>query len=958
MSEFIDLFSSYAGTAFAKKLAFSEYLGGRDWTLDTDEGMVTFGDDLSFPVQILGTHSVKDNSWLWAWANSESDLPDSILTTSLEMKGYGEINNVQEFSQDHYALDCDAAQLAMICSGMTNCYYYRGDYEGGSVYFLVINTPEVPTVIDDDRIIQVFVEVLELYDINPVLFAKSFFSQQGFTLQEEDKTYTASRNGSDIVVYFDEQGLITEVNHLNPEEIEEVAEKTPEPLKTASGMPSFRLKKLGDDAETEAEEEKPAVVEAGLEATTVDAVAIEPSAAGSSDDLSSPLDTIVQASTSKLRVAGRPQLDQTELPDEPEPMEPSVNTMPSIPAPGQSQPLGTKPKLGFKGDKPLVIEEAEVEQIAEKQERFSFVEKYFKLGNTFSTKTRAIFMGVAALFFITGLFISYKTFILNLVFALAGFFAVRVISMQKPSLERLGLFPGRVIFTVIFCAAFIVAPLFYKWWQKQGGEYIENIHHIEDLANKGQEAIKGAAKSVVENVEKNVVVNTHIDSADLSTHEFKYAGKMANEFHEATYLSGSGLLKMYMQYVFFMVAFMLIPFARARELLEVNCLDANNDGFGWRISRYFLVRLIKSCIITAIFVVGLKLSGGQSVLFICGAIFLLGILSKYGPIVGLIMCIPVVITQFKTGDGFNALIGLAVTGLIAILVESKIYYLFRCLPIKDKSIIPPSLSQPPKPKVIVVGGQSMVSQLIGLSGTLATVAFYGAVIFGGYTVYNVWNEHDGLKKEMVKAVKDSSGSKKKAAISRLKEIKDNNLYDRSVLIALTKACLKGGDFAAMVEAADEYSNFVIPEVDGSSLMSKGENYVRRFLSKPNSRERDYDAYVWVVKHFETMQPDSLGQDELLKIVKSLLELDEDNLKIYEMATKHFIAKGVGVYAVEWCLKGLNKEEDNLDLMKLLVRAHVANMDKDAASEALTNIATLELWDSDCNDLNKLLRELK
>jgi predicted PurR-regulated permease PerM len=956
MSDFIDLFSTHAGTAFAKKLAFSEYLGERDWKLDTDEGMVKFGDDLSFPVQILGTHSVNDNSWLWAWANSESDLPNSILTTSLEMKGYGEINNVQEFSQGHYALDCEAAQLAMICSGMTNCCYYRGDYEGGSVYFLVINTPEVSAVIDDDRVIHVFVEVLELYDINPVLFAKSFFSQQGFTLQEGDKTYTASRNGNDIVVYFDDQGLITEVNHLNSEEIEEAAvEKTPEPLKTAPGMPSFRLKKLGDDAE---EEETPAVVDAGLEGTTADAITIKPPAADSSDDLISPLDTIVQASTSKLRVAGRPQLDQAELPEEPEPMEPSVNAMPSIPAPGQDKPSETKPKLGFKRDKPLVVEEDEIEEIAEKQERYSFVEKYFKLGNAFPVKTRAIFMGIAALFFIVGLFISYKTFIPNLVFAVAGFFAVRVISMQKSSLERLGLFPGRVIFTITFCAAFVVAPLFYKWWQEQGGEYIENIHHIEDLANKGQEAIKDAAKSVVENVEDNVVENTHIDSADLSTHEFKYADKMANDFHDATYLSGGGLLKMYMQYVFFMVAFMLIPFARARELLEVNCLEAENDGFGWRISRYFLVRLIKSCIITMIFVIGLKLSGGQTVLFICGAIFLLGILSKYGPVVGLIMCIPVVITQFKTGDGFNALIGLAVTGFIAILVESKIYYLFRCLPIKDKSIIPPSLSQPRKPKVIVVGGQSMVSRLMGLSGTLATVAFYGAVIFGAYKVYNIWDEHDGLKKEMVKAVKDSSGSKKKAAISRLKEIKDTNLYDRSVLMALTKACLKGGDFAAMVEAADEYSDFVIPEVDGSSLMSKGENYVRRFLSKPNSRERDYDAYVWVVKNFETIQPDSLGQDELLTIVKSLVELDEDNLKIYGMATKHFIAKGVGVDAVEWCLKGLKKEEDNLDLMKLLVRAHVANMDKDAASKALTNIATLKLWDSDSNDLNKLVRELK
>ena len=142
MSGFKELFSSHAGAVYAKQLAFADYLGERRWNLDTQTGIASFGDDLRFSVQVLGTHSESDNSWQWAWANEESDLPHEIVSTSLEMKGYGQLNSVPELSTGHFGLEFDSEQLAMVCSGMTDCCYYRGPYEGGSVYFLVLNTPD------------------------------------------------------------------------------------------------------------------------------------------------------------------------------------------------------------------------------------------------------------------------------------------------------------------------------------------------------------------------------------------------------------------------------------------------------------------------------------------------------------------------------------------------------------------------------------------------------------------------------------------------------------------------------------------------------------------------------------------------------------------------------------------------------------------------------------------------
>ncbi|MEP0480406.1 MAG: DUF6882 domain-containing protein, partial [Nonlabens sp.] len=52
-----------------KQEIFSEIVAGLDWNCDMLEGKVTFGDDKVFDIQVLGTYSQNEKSWLWAWAN-------------------------------------------------------------------------------------------------------------------------------------------------------------------------------------------------------------------------------------------------------------------------------------------------------------------------------------------------------------------------------------------------------------------------------------------------------------------------------------------------------------------------------------------------------------------------------------------------------------------------------------------------------------------------------------------------------------------------------------------------------------------------------------------------------------------------------------------------------------------------------------------------------------------------
>jgi hypothetical protein len=52
-------------------------------------GIATFGDDLRFPLQLLGSESHLGGTWLWAWADAQSNLPPALLHLAGWPRDYG-----------------------------------------------------------------------------------------------------------------------------------------------------------------------------------------------------------------------------------------------------------------------------------------------------------------------------------------------------------------------------------------------------------------------------------------------------------------------------------------------------------------------------------------------------------------------------------------------------------------------------------------------------------------------------------------------------------------------------------------------------------------------------------------------------------------------------------------------------------------------------------------------------
>lgn len=212
--EFSKLLSQHVGNAFAKQLAFGDFLGERNWGVNISEGRATFGEDLSYPIQLIGTEAHGDSSWLWAWANEASNLPPAILRVCSELRTIGKKHGIRELVERSYSLEtANGHMIAMIASGLNpECCYYRGPYNGGALYFLVGEVPRrVTQPVAPERAITVLTEVISQFDIDHREMSVSFLQGQGFSLHDNGTHMLATRDGGSIEIAFDSMNRIAEM---------------------------------------------------------------------------------------------------------------------------------------------------------------------------------------------------------------------------------------------------------------------------------------------------------------------------------------------------------------------------------------------------------------------------------------------------------------------------------------------------------------------------------------------------------------------------------------------------------------------------------------------------------------------------------------------------------------------------------------------------------------------------
>jgi hypothetical protein len=216
-----EAFAVSAGSAFARQLALGDLMGDGEgrWDLNVQAGTIAIANLGSFPIQLLGSHSEYDNTWLWAWANRQSNLPEHVLTACDQLRTLGHKHDIKELTERKFALESVTDHmLAMACGELAGgLCYYRAPYEGGAAFVLLEQAPEsVGAPVSAARVTTVLMQVISNFDVDHRSMADHFLRQQGFAIRAVSDAIQAERqaDGAAVEVSFSERGLISGVQGI------------------------------------------------------------------------------------------------------------------------------------------------------------------------------------------------------------------------------------------------------------------------------------------------------------------------------------------------------------------------------------------------------------------------------------------------------------------------------------------------------------------------------------------------------------------------------------------------------------------------------------------------------------------------------------------------------------------------------------------------------------------------
>lgn len=206
------IYHYYVANVSDRQSRLSQKIGDADWTFDMASGTLSFG-SLQLSVQLLGTEAFGNGSWLWAWANTQSGIPEHLTTHSRAMRDYGIKHGITEFSESQLSLDdVDGHRLSVAGAGLMDANaYYRGPYEGGALYMLITDSQITQSRSDPmSRLSMRFAEAVSNFSIprhkDALLgYAKTLGLA---TTQQDDSTVLITGDSGECTATFDDSGRI------------------------------------------------------------------------------------------------------------------------------------------------------------------------------------------------------------------------------------------------------------------------------------------------------------------------------------------------------------------------------------------------------------------------------------------------------------------------------------------------------------------------------------------------------------------------------------------------------------------------------------------------------------------------------------------------------------------------------------------------------------------------------
>jgi hypothetical protein len=142
-----ELLVEHGALGLEKQDVLLELLGEHRWDVDLGAGTVDFGMRRVYHIQLVGTESSRDSTWLWAWANDISQIPSRLLTAVTRVREFGRRHGVAALTDSELSLgDVDTHVIGAVSCGLTGADgYYVGHHDHGALLFL-LSSPELATL--------------------------------------------------------------------------------------------------------------------------------------------------------------------------------------------------------------------------------------------------------------------------------------------------------------------------------------------------------------------------------------------------------------------------------------------------------------------------------------------------------------------------------------------------------------------------------------------------------------------------------------------------------------------------------------------------------------------------------------------------------------------------------------------------------------------------------------------
>ncbi|MFH7002692.1 DUF6882 domain-containing protein [Flavobacterium bizetiae] len=211
-----DFLEKFGASALEKQRNLYDITGGLSWNVDMGKEEITFGDDLTFPMQVLGSFSHSSETWLWIWENKAGGYAESVMKQALLLKQYGEENNIDLLTVGKFdAVENDLHLIGMIAVEMFNgSGYYLGNYGQGTMV-VTIKSDIIDKVESEElaRILTVFPELISTFEIrNHKNAFTNYLTQKGYQLTLNGNEIKAEKNENVINAVFNENNLLTKLN--------------------------------------------------------------------------------------------------------------------------------------------------------------------------------------------------------------------------------------------------------------------------------------------------------------------------------------------------------------------------------------------------------------------------------------------------------------------------------------------------------------------------------------------------------------------------------------------------------------------------------------------------------------------------------------------------------------------------------------------------------------------------